>query len=201
MFRFTTLLGAVLAVGAVFPAGAQAPSQNLTKAIEATAFRPSLPGLEPEREVARPAAYVPETDPAAAMPQPQPALADRYAAMAPKLIAKVDVSDQTMRVIVEGREVHRWKVSTAGKGYRTPRGVWQPYRMHTMWYSRKYDNAPMPHSIFFTGGYAIHATPHIRRLGTPASHGCVRLHPDNAKALFALAKTYGRKGMRVVIEN
>ncbi len=72
--------------------------------------------------------------------------------------------------------------------------------MHTMWYSRKYDNAPMPHSIFFTGGYAIHATPYVRRLGTPASHGCVRLHPDNARELYALAKEYGRSSMRVVIE-
>nr|WP_245515684.1 L,D-transpeptidase [Oharaeibacter diazotrophicus] len=122
------------------------------------------------------------------------------AALAPKVIVKVDIGAQRMRVIVDGTERYSWKVSTAGRGYVTPTGQWTPYRMHTMWYSRKYDNAPMPHAIFFTGGYAIHATPHVRRLGSPASHGCVRLHPDNAKALFALAKEYGRDSMRVVIK-
>nr|WP_075217972.1 L,D-transpeptidase [Mongoliimonas terrestris] len=130
----------------------------------------------------------------------QPALDARYA-MRPKLVAKVSLERQEMTVMVDGEVAHTWKVSTAGKGYKTPKGVWTPYRMHTMWYSRKYDNAPMPHSIFFTGGYAIHATPHVKRLGRPASHGCVRLHPDHAKVLFKLAKEFGRDNMRVVVEN
>jgi hypothetical protein len=131
---------------------------------------------------------------------PQPALADRWA-MRPKLIAKVSLDTQTMRVFMNGALVHTWKVSTGDKGHRTPRGVWQPYRMHTMWRSRKYDNAPMPHSIFFTGGYAIHATPYVKRLGRPASHGCVRLHPDHARALFRLAKQVGPTAMRVIVQN
>jgi lipoprotein-anchoring transpeptidase ErfK/SrfK len=132
--------------------------------------------------------------------RPAPNLTARMS-MAPKLIARIKVGAQTMDVVVEGEVRHSWKVSTGAKGYRTPRGVWSPYRMHTMWRSRKYDNAPMPHSIFFTGGYAIHATPHVRRLGTPASHGCVRLHPDHARELFELTLLYGRAGTRVVISD
>jgi lipoprotein-anchoring transpeptidase ErfK/SrfK len=166
----------------------------LPPAVAGAVMRPSVHPAEPFVQQA-------SLTPAEAEPvRPEPNLTARMA-MAPKVIARVDISDQTMEVVVDGTVVHTWDVSTGGKGYRTPVGVWQPYRMHTMWRSRKYDNAPMPHSIFFTGGYAIHATPHIRRLGRPASHGCVRLHPDNAKALFALVKEYGRARTRVVIEN
>ncbi|MCY1463034.1 L,D-transpeptidase catalytic domain [compost metagenome] len=95
-----------------------------------------------------------------------------------------------MHVIIDGRSAFVWKVSTAGRGYVTPRGSYKPTRMHEMWYSKKYDNAPMPHSIFFNGGYAVHATNHISRLGRPASHGCVRLHPDNAADLYQLVQAY-----------
>ena len=127
-------------------------------------------------------------------------LASRFA-RGPRLVTRVDVSDQEMKVYLDGELLHIWKVSTGGKGYVTPTGSWKPYRMHTMWYSRKYDNAPMPHSIFYDGGYAIHATPHIKRLGRPASHGCVRLHPENAELLFRLAKEVGRDNMQVVVQN
>lgn len=121
-------------------------------------------------------------------------------ALGPKVMVRVDISSQSMTVLVHGKVVHEWKVSTAGRGYITPTGFWTPYRMHVMWRSRKYDNAPMPHSIFFHEGYAIHATPHVKRLGKPASHGCVRLHPDNAKILFALVRQYGPSAVRVSVE-
>ena len=104
-----------------------------------------------------------------------------------------------MTVSRNGAVVDRWKVSTAGKGYRTPTGQYRPTRMHRMWYSRKYDNSPMPHSIFFRGGYAIHGTGSIKRLGTPASHGCVRLHPKNAARLFALVREAGARNTSIVI--
>jgi lipoprotein-anchoring transpeptidase ErfK/SrfK len=71
--------------------------------------------------------------------------------------------------------------------------------MHRMWYSRKYDNAPMPNSVFFLGGYAVHGTPHIRSLGRPASHGCVRLHPENARTLYNLIADSGMGHARSVI--
>lgn len=116
-----------------------------------------------------------------------------------EVVAKVSISDQTMEVTVGGRPTYEWKVSTAGKGYVTPTGSWKPYRMHEMWYSKKYDNAPMPHSVFFTGGYAVHATPHVKNLGRPASHGCIRLHPKNTEAFYTLVKTFGQQNTRIVI--
>jgi lipoprotein-anchoring transpeptidase ErfK/SrfK len=121
------------------------------------------------------------------------------AAAANQIVAKVDISDQTMEVSVDGRPAFQWKVSTAGSGYVTPRGSFKPTRMHEMWYSRKYDNAPMPHSIFFHGGYAVHATPHVKRLGTPASHGCVRLAPENASDFFTLVQAFGPSNTSIVI--
>jgi len=113
----------------------------------------------------------------------------------------VDISRQSMVVDVGGRTYGRWKVSTAGEGYYTPRGAWRPYMLKKMHYSRKYDNAPMPHSIFFLGGYAIHATGYTKSLGRPASHGCIRLHPQNAAKLYALVQKHGLKSTRVIITN
>ncbi|MBC8128814.1 MAG: L,D-transpeptidase [Rhizobiaceae bacterium] len=115
------------------------------------------------------------------------------------IVARVDISAQTMTVSRNGRVIDRWKVSTAGKGYRTPVGSYRPTRMHRMWYSRKYDDAPMPHSIFFHGGYAIHGTDSIKRLGRPASHGCIRLHPSNAAALYAMVREVGPRNTSIVI--
>ena len=83
---------------------------------------------------------------------------------------------------------YQWRVSTARKGYYTPTGTFHPYSLQPMHYSKKFDNAPMPHSIFFHGGYAIHATPHVGNLGRPASHGCVRLSPENAATLYNMTK-------------
>jgi lipoprotein-anchoring transpeptidase ErfK/SrfK len=117
----------------------------------------------------------------------------------PALVARVDIATQTMTVSRGGAVVDRWKVSTAGKGYRTPTGRYRPTRMHRMWYSRKYDNSPMPHAIFFRGGYAIHGTGSIKRLGRPASHGCVRLHPCNAAKLYALVREAGAGNTSIVI--
>ena len=93
---------------------------------------------------------------------------------------------------------YQWRVSTARKGYYTPTGTFHPYSLQLMHYSKKYDNAPMPHSIFFSGGYAIHATPHIGALGRPASHGCVRLHPANAAALYEIVKHDPNTTIRIV---
>ena len=115
------------------------------------------------------------------------------------VIAKVDLSEQRMQVIVDGEVRHEWPVSSGRAGYSTPTGTWRPLRMHTMWRSRTYNNAPMPHAIFFQGGYAFHATSAIGRLGSPASHGCIRLHPDNARALFSLVRDYGPHRTRIQI--
>jgi lipoprotein-anchoring transpeptidase ErfK/SrfK len=110
---------------------------------------------------------------------------------------RIDNSSQRMRVYVDSGLAYAWPVSTARRGYRTPPGHYRVRRMERMWYSRKYDMSPMPYSLFFAGGYAIHGTYAIRQLGRPASHGCVRLHPANARALFSLVRAYG--GARVVV--
>ncbi len=107
--------------------------------------------------------------------------------------ANIDLSRQRMTVYVDGQYYDTWKVSTGRPGYYTPRGTYRPYLLKRMHYSRKYDNAPMPYSVFFRGGYAIHGTNVISRLGTPASHGCVRLHPRDAAEFFDLIKRYGKK--------
>lgn len=93
---------------------------------------------------------------------------------------------------------YQWRVSTARKGYYTPTGTFHPYSLQLMHYSKKYDNAPMPHSIFFSGGYAIHATPHVGALGRPASHGCVRLSPGNAATLYSIVKQDSDTTIRIV---
>lgn len=105
----------------------------------------------------------------------------------------VDISDQIMTVDTGGHFLgkYRWKVSTGRAGFSTPKGKYRPYLLKKMHYSRKYDNAPMPHSVFYHGGYAIHATSHVNALGRPASHGCVRLSPRNAKTLFHLVRQAG----------
>ncbi len=102
----------------------------------------------------------------------------------------VDLSSQTMRVNADGGD-YVWPVSTARSGYATPRGSYRAQRLERMHYSQKYHMSPMPHSIFFAGGYAIHGTYATGDLGRPASHGCVRLAPGNAALLFALVKGQG----------
>ncbi len=117
------------------------------------------------------------------------------------LVARIDVGSQTMTVSQYGRVIHSWRISTARKGYVTPRGTYRPTRLHRMWYSRKYDMSPMPYSVFFRGGYAIHGTGYVKQLGRPASHGCVRLATGNAAQFYSLVKQAGRKNTRIVVVN
>ena len=117
----------------------------------------------------------------------------------PRVSVAIDLSNQRMNVYVNGRLRHGWDVSTGRRGYRTPTGTFRPKRLERMWYSRKYYNSPMPHSIFFYGGYAIHGTNEWRKLGRPASHGCVRLSRSNAARLFELVRRYGPGSVRIAI--
>ena len=117
------------------------------------------------------------------------------------VLAKVDLSSQRMNVFIDGELAYSWPISSARKGYVTPRGSYRPTALKRMHYSRKYDNSPMPHSIFFRGGYAIHGTGYVKQLGRPASHGCIRLHPSNAATLFSLVRSYGARNTRIVIQN
>lgn len=112
----------------------------------------------------------------------------------------VDQLSQKMTVDVDGVRQFTWKVSTGKEGYWTPKGEYTPMRMEADYFSREWDNAPMPHSIFFTHrGHAIHGSRHTGRLGSPASHGCVRLSPENAATLFALVAQEGMENTSVKI--
>jgi hypothetical protein len=115
------------------------------------------------------------------------------------VVVQIDKSSQRMAVSVDGVPRYNWPVSTGGGGYGTPSGVFHPQSMARMHFSRKYYNSPMPHSIFFYYGFAIHGTNDIARLGGPASHGCVRLHPSHAAALFGLVQRNGPGSTRIEI--
>jgi hypothetical protein len=103
----------------------------------------------------------------------------------------VDKSTQKIQVIQNGTLLYVWPVSTGRDRFSTPSGVYTPERLERSWFSKAYYNAPMPHAIFFHNGYAIHGSYDIAKLGGPASHGCVRLHPRNAALLFSMVQQEG----------
>jgi hypothetical protein len=109
-----------------------------------------------------------------------------------KVSITVDKNAQLMTVAVDGVQRYQWPVSSGLPSYETPNGSFRAFRMEEDHYSKEFDEAPMPHSIFFTQkGHAIHGTDSVNRLGNPASHGCVRLSRANASTLFALVKSEG----------
>jgi lipoprotein-anchoring transpeptidase ErfK/SrfK len=118
-----------------------------------------------------------------------------------EVVVQIDKSSQRMTVSVDGAMRYSWPISTGRDGYGTPDGVFHPQSMFRSYFSRKYYNAPMPHAIFFYYGFAIHGTNDISRLGGPASHGCVRLHPANAATLFALVQRSGARNTTIEISN
>jgi hypothetical protein len=116
------------------------------------------------------------------------------------LLIEIDKSAQRMTVTQDGARVYTWPVSTGIRGYDTPGGSYKPFRMEKDHFSREWDDAPMPHSIFFTKqGHAIHGTTHGKAIGRPASHGCVRLGLENARVLFNLVKQEGMANTHVVL--
>jgi len=116
------------------------------------------------------------------------------------ILITIDKSSQQMSVSVDGVRRYTWPVSTGRAGYATPSGTYTPFRVEEDHYSKEWDDAPMPHSIFFTPkGHAIHGSYETKRLGSPASHGCVRLAPQNASTLFALVKAEGLGNTKVVL--
>jgi lipoprotein-anchoring transpeptidase ErfK/SrfK len=116
------------------------------------------------------------------------------------VLVRVSRSSQTMEVSADGAYLYTWRVSTGRPGYGTPTGTFRPQRMAVRWFSTVYYNAPMPHAIFFRGGFAIHGSYDIARLGGPASHGCVRLHPNDAATLFGLVQREGMHNTTIVVQ-
>ena len=124
----------------------------------------------------------------------QPAVAS-----ASSVVAKVNLSTQTMTVLHNGVVKYQWKVSTARRGKITPTGTWRAKWLSKDHRSSRYNNAPMPYAIFYNGHYAVHGTDQVGRLGRRASSGCIRLHPGNAAVLFGLAQREGVENTRIVV--
>jgi hypothetical protein len=127
-----------------------------------------------------------------ALPLATPSLAN--------VVIAIDKSSQSMTVSVDGTEKYNWPVSTGRPGYETPSGTFKANRMDADHYSQEWDNAPMPHTIFFDlHGHAVHGFFDVKHLGLPVSHGCVRLAPPNATILFDLVKAQGMANTTVIV--
>ena len=134
----------------------------------------------------------------AAGTQPESNLGTKKAGSA--ILINIDKANQKMTVFLDGVEKYDWPVSTGKAGYSTPSGTYTATSMNEIWYSKQWDNAPMPHSIFFMkDGHAIHGSNEVKNLGNPASHGCVRISPENAATLYALVAKNGLQNTQVVL--
>ena len=123
-------------------------------------------------------------------------------AYAERVVIFIDKTTQRMIVSVDGLEEYVWPVSTGAAGYTTPSGTYRPFRMEEFHFSEEWDDAPMPYSIFFTPqGHAIHGSEHVDSLGRRASHGCVRLAPDDAATLFYLVEEAGIANATVIVRS
>lgn len=116
------------------------------------------------------------------------------------VLINIDKTNQRMTVFLDGVETYDWPVSTGKAGYSTPSGTYSATSMNEVWYSKQWDNAPMPHSIFFMkDGHAIHGSYEVKNLGKPVSHGCVRISPENATTLYALVEQNGLENTQVTL--
>ena len=116
------------------------------------------------------------------------------------ILIAIDKNTQKMSVFIDGTKKYDWRVSTGRPGYSTPSGTYTATSMNEVWYSKEWDNAPMPHAIFFmTDGHAVHGSYEVKSLGKPVSHGCVRIAPQNATTLYTLVEKNGLKNTQVVL--
>ncbi len=120
-------------------------------------------------------------------------------ALAAQLTATVNLSTQTMTVKHRGVVKYRWPVSTARRGKVTPTGSWSAKWTSRNHRSSRYNNAPMPYSVFYSGNFAVHGTYHSKLLGRPASAGCIRLSVSNAATFYSMARQVGLKNTRIVV--
>jgi lipoprotein-anchoring transpeptidase ErfK/SrfK len=143
------------------------------------------------------------TDSTAAKPESEPA-ASQPGSNSKKagstILISINKAKQKMTVFIDGIQKYDWPVSTGRSGYSTPTGNYTATSMNEIWYSKEWDNSPMPHSIFFMkDGHAIHGSYEVKNLGKPVSHGCVRISPENATTLYALVKANGLENTQVVL--
>src|SRR6516165_8323454 len=136
------------------------------------------------------------SEPGGAQPESHPGTKKGGSAV----VINIDKTKQEMTVLVDGVEKYHWPVSTGRAGYSTPSGTYTTTSMNEIWYSKQWDNSPMPHSIFFMkDGHAVHGSYEVKNLGKPASHGCVRISPENATTLYALVEENGLANTQVVL--
>ncbi len=180
---------------------AAAPTTVTTGAQAVAATQPALAANDAALD-----SDLPVTSATTSTSAPAPATATTNAAVSPPpapivptLTVAIDLHTQTMTITEDGSPMYSWPISSGTSEFPTPRGTFRPQWTAKMWYSRKYDNAPMPHAVFIHGGVAIHATYHTGALGRPASHGCIRLSPGNAKTFYNLVQRHGMKHTRVAV--
>jgi lipoprotein-anchoring transpeptidase ErfK/SrfK len=196
-----------------FPASAQTGSDSntpSTSAAGAQAQSDSTGGLnssnpvtpKTDADTATPSAQInstpakAESEPRGSQPQPNSGPKKTGSA----ILININKAKQRMTVFVDGIEKYHWPVSTGRAGYTTPSGSYTATSMNEIWYSKEWDNSPMPHSIFFIkDGHAIHGSYEVKNLGKPVSHGCVRISPENATTLYALVKQNGLQNTQVVL--
>ena len=196
------------------PSNAAPPSPETNAKVESEPDAPpepgpsaASPGPDNEKAVSEPGTQ-PESKPSIGQPESSTVQPESEATSAnseptqdgSQILINIDKSRQEMTVFVDGIEQYTWPVSTGGRGYATPSGSFTASSMNELWYSKQWDNAPMPNSIFFTKeGHAIHGSYETKKLGRAVSHGCVRLAPENAKILYALVEEQGLENTKVVL--
>jgi lipoprotein-anchoring transpeptidase ErfK/SrfK len=190
------------ALVAVPPDSSGTPSESSSRSLRAQPepTPPTAPeATSPEGSDTPTASSSPSVRAQDAAPEANPPSAPQESA-APTILVVIDKPTQEMKVFIDGVERYTWEVSTGLRGYDTPSGKYTARSMNEIWYSKQWDDAPMPHAIFFTKkGHAVHGTTETKHLGKPASHGCVRLAPENARTLFALVKEKGLENTEIVL--
>ncbi len=160
------------------------------QAAPTAASTPAAAPIAPEKStVGTTEAKAPDTAAVPEKPKPLPIT----------LVARINLTSQTMVVQAGNKTIHTWKVSTGAPGYATPPGSFKPSWMAQSWRSRQYDDAPMPYSVFFNGGIAVHGTMNPGSLGSARSHGCVRLATSNAATFFKLVNRHGMAQTRIIV--
>jgi lipoprotein-anchoring transpeptidase ErfK/SrfK len=200
-FRSLVIVALLTAIVAFPATGQTGPDSNST----ATPGAPTQSGLTsgpvssnpaiPNTKINSPDAKA-ESEPEGAQPESNPGPKKAGSAV----LISIDKTKQEMTVFLDGIEKYHWPVSTGRAGYSTPSGTYTATSMNEIWYSKQWDNSPMPHSIFFMkDGHAVHGSYEVKNLGKPVSHGCVRISPENATTLYALVKENGLENTQVVL--
>jgi lipoprotein-anchoring transpeptidase ErfK/SrfK len=193
------VLLAIAAVGLAEPAVGQ-PASNPAAPKVAAVGATAAASVEAKTSPSAPAgtlAAAPADENMTPLPPPERAADGKPVPVT--LVADVDLSLQRMQVMIGGKVIHSWPISSGVRGHETPTGTFRPDWLARMWYSRKYDLAPMPNAVFFKDGAAIHGTQSVRLLGQPASHGCVRLSLANSATFYGLVQKHGLAGTRIKV--